>query len=541
MTTRKVQKIPLLVALLLLSCIAFPQERPPQSKPEAIDSLETLRERLQTHLSQPRFSSAQWGIKVVSLKTGETVFELNPSKFVSPASTAKLYTAALALDRLGGDYRIRTSVYASVRPDAVGTIKGDLLVYGRGDPSMAARLNGGDYYKPLEPLINALVEAGVRRIEGDLIADESYFTGPPFGSGWQWNDLQWYYGAEVSALSLNDNSLDLFVRPAEKAGLPCRVTTGPATSFVTLMNRTKTVAAGGTTRVAVYRPVGGNIIYVSGTVAVGDRGYSGAIAVHEPAGLFANLLKDGLAQRGIVVKGRARVVDWKFREVTPLDQAKLIELASVESLQVKDIVREMLKPSSNLIAQLMLLQVGARASTVVEAKSPESTESVQTQPQQPDAFITTEAFGIRELNLFLSQAGINRGEVLLEEGAGLSRRDLVTPGSTVELLRYMSKHRWYEVYLKAMPVAGEDGTLQNRMRGTIAAGNARAKTGTLQFVNALAGYVTTAAGEELAFAIALNNYSPAAVASRSSTPAGSSRDEVDAIVVMLASLSGRVD
>jgi D-alanyl-D-alanine carboxypeptidase/D-alanyl-D-alanine-endopeptidase (penicillin-binding protein 4) len=116
-----------------------------------------------------------------------------------------------------------------------------LIVYGRGDPTMAARLNGGDYFKGIEPLVTHLLSAGVKRIEGDLVGDESYFVGPPFGSGWEWDDLQAYYGAEVSALTIDDNALDLFVKPAERAGMPCRITTGPATSFVTLINRTQTV------------------------------------------------------------------------------------------------------------------------------------------------------------------------------------------------------------------------------------------------------------------------------------------------------------
>jgi len=325
-----------------------------QQTAAAPESLESLRSRLLAQISQPRFAPAAWGVKVVSLETGKTLFDHNSDKYFNPASNAKLYTVALALDRLGPDYRIKTSLYSRVRPDAAGTLKGDLTIYGRGDPAMAARLNDGDYYKPLEPLAAVLMNAGVRRIEGDLIGDESYFTGPPLGSGWNWDDLQWYYGAEVSALSLNDNSVDLFAKPADRVGIPSRLSTGPPTSHVTLINRTLTVAKGEPLRISVYRPVGENIIYVSGRVPIGSAGYSGSVAVHNPAGLFVNLFKEVLARHGIEVTGRSRTIDWKYREVTPVDLAKLVELGGVESLPLADLARETLHLARILDAHLLL-------------------------------------------------------------------------------------------------------------------------------------------------------------------------------------------
>ena len=334
------------------------QQQTTAQQPETLDS---LRGRIAAHMAQARFAPAAWGVKIVSLETGKTLFEHNPEKYFNPASNAKLYTAALALDRLGVDYRIKTSLYSTARPDASGTLKADLIVYGRGDPTMAARLNGGDYFKGIEPLITQLVNAGVRRIEGDLVGDESYFAGPPFGSGWEWDDLQAYYGAEVSALTIDDNALDLFVKPADRSGIPCRITTGPPTSFVTVINRTQTSPKGTESRIVVYRPVGENIIYVSGRLPIDSSGYYSSVAVHNPAGLFVSLLKVALAQRGIAVTGRTRVIDWKYREVTPLDLTKLIELGSVDSMPLADIVRETLKPSQNLYAQLLLLQVGSNA------------------------------------------------------------------------------------------------------------------------------------------------------------------------------------
>lgn len=549
-----------------ISMATFAQSGAPlQPAPPPTETVETLAARLSAHLSQPRFAPAAWGVKVVSLDSGKTLFEYNPQKYFNPASNAKLYTAALALDRLGADYRIHTSLYSTARPDTSGTLKGDLIIYGRGDPTMAASLNGGDYFKPLEPLANQLASAGVRRIDGDLVGDESYFATPAIGAGWEWDDLQEYYGAEASALTLNDNALDLFVKPAERIGLPCRITTGPATSWVTIINRTETASKNMEGRIVVYRPVGENIVYVSGRLPLGGRDYRGSVAVHNPAGLFVTLFKEVLARRGIVVTGRARTIDWKYREVTPTDWTKLTELGFVESPPLKEILRETLKPSQNLYAQLLLLQVGANRGLGAGGRGPDTTMSANgstlpnnqpsngasvaaqplgPRPPAPDPHLTTEEMGAEAMNDFLAAAGVKQGDVLLEEGSGLSRRDIITPNATVALLAHMHRHRFADDYRNALPVAGVDGTLQNRMKGTAAAGNARAKTGSLRFVYALSGYVTTAAGERLAFSIMLNNYYNAERAGTAANPGQrlpSPRDDLDAIVVMLANFAGRSD
>jgi D-alanyl-D-alanine carboxypeptidase/D-alanyl-D-alanine-endopeptidase (penicillin-binding protein 4) len=529
----------LLVFVQVIPVLAQSPTPAPQQPAAPPETLAALQARIAAHIAQPRFAPAAWGIKIVALDSGKTLFEHNAGKYFNPASNAKLYTAALALARLGADYRIRTSLYSTVRPDATGMLKGDVIVYGRGDPMLTASLNGGDYFKSLEPLAQQLASAGVRRIEGDLVGDESYFATPPIGAGWEWDDLQEYYGAEVSALTLNDNALDLFAKPAERAGQPCRLTTGPATAYVTLINRTQTAPKGTEARITVYRPVGDNIVYVSGRLPLDHKGYRGSVSVHNPAALFATLFKESLARRGILVTGRTRTIDWKYREVTPINLAKLVELGYVESPPLKDIVRETLKPSQNLYAQLLLLQVGAnagrdaptpgRADTATGDASAPSAASQAASDERPEQ--TTEQKGVEALNAFLTEAGVKKGDVLLEEGSGLSRKDVITPNATVALLGFMNRHAAAEDYRNALPIAGVDGTLQNRMKGTLAAGNARAKTGTLRYVYTLSGYVTTAAGERVAFSILLNNY----YNTDRSTPA---RDDIDAIVVMLAGFTG---
>src|SRR6266705_6334935 len=207
-------------------------------------NLAELRSQIEQITRQPALEPGFFAVKILSLDTGAIIYEQNANKFVRPASNMKLYTVAAALDRLTPDYHFITSVYAKEKPDK-GTVKGDLIIYGRGDPSLAARLNNGDYFKGINDIAERIVAAGVKRVKGDLVGDESYFNGAPLGSGWEWEDLTWAYGAQVSALTVNDNAIDLTVKPGEKVGAPVVITTGPpASTFMTISNRATTSTRG---------------------------------------------------------------------------------------------------------------------------------------------------------------------------------------------------------------------------------------------------------------------------------------------------------
>jgi len=474
-----------------------------------VPDLATLRSNLHEHISQPRFEAAMWGVKIVSLDSGQTLFEHNARKLLKPASNAKLFTAALALDRFGPDHRIKTSLYSAARPDKSGILRGDLVVYGRGDPSFAERFNQGDYLKILQPCVEAIAAVGIKQVRGDLVGDESFFRGPPFGAQWTWDDLQQYYGAESSALTVQDNVVDLILKPGPRVGLPCRILTLPETSYLTFSNRTVTMEAGSRRRISLYRPIGENVVHVSGWMPLDGTNYVDAVSVHRPALWFVTLLKDALAKRGIRVAGNLRAVDWLEREAKPNDVLKRVELGSVSSPPLGEIITKMMKPSQNLYAHLLLLQVGA-------------------QNTQPIPWQTTEDSGLAELEKFLGEAGVPKSSVLLEEGSGLSRGALVTADATLQLLKFMTQHRHVAAFRESLPVAGVDGTLRNRMKGTAAARNARAKTGTLRYVNTLSGYVTSKAGENLVFSLMLNNYEGEA-----------GRAALDDVVVMLAEIGFR--
>lgn len=327
------------------------------------NALGALQTRLAAIIDEPRFAHAQWGVKVVAFDGDQVLFERNADKLLKPASNAKLYTAALALDRLGTDYRIRTSFYAGSKPDADGAIHGDLLVYGRGDPSFSARFNGGDYKKALQPAIDALIAAGVKKIDGNIVGDDSYFRGPPFGDNWTWDDLQEYYGAPASALTFQDNTVDLVFNPGRTEGDPCQIVTTPETTILTFSNRTQTgpIEKDARARIELYRPIGESVVYAWGQVPLDSTGKSEAISVPKPALWFAAMLKQSLEGQGVTVTGSPGQEDWLSREASPIAGSNLVEIASVSSRPISEIVKQTLKPSQNLYAQLLLLQVGAKA------------------------------------------------------------------------------------------------------------------------------------------------------------------------------------
>ncbi len=501
----------LLLLLARLATLAAESEIPP-------GTLAELQQRLTAQLSNPRFVASLFGVKIVSLDTGKVLFEHDADKLFSPASNCKLYTTALALDRLGGDYRIKTSLLSNARPDRRGTLHGDLIVYGRGDPCINVRLSHSDIYEALEPLVAALTNAGVKRIRGDLIGDDSYIQGPPYGSGWAWDDMNNYYGAEVSALTLNDNTAQVRVTPGAKIGDPCGVELLPATRYLVISNRTQTAASGSRRRIELYRPIEENVVYVTGQMPLGETNLLDDVTMHNPAGWFVSVFREALARHGIKVTGKTRTTNWLDRQVRPLDWSKCVELSAVESLPMRDLVREIMKPSQNLYTDLILAHIGE-----VERAA---------DPQAARASATSEDLGIKALHEFLDKVGVKPGDVEFEEGSGLSRNNLTTPNATIALLQYMSHHREAAAYLDAMPIAGVDGTLRNRMKNTPAAGNLRAKTGTLRWAISLSGHVKTAAGERLIFSMMLNRY----VASDTEH---SGRGEIDRMAAMLAGFTGR--
>jgi D-alanyl-D-alanine carboxypeptidase/D-alanyl-D-alanine-endopeptidase (penicillin-binding protein 4) len=493
------------------------------------NSLAELQSRINDILDKPELASAMVGIKVASLDTGKVLFEENAHKLLRPASNMKMYTVSTAIDRLTPDFKFTTSVYAGARPDNSGVIKGDLTIFGRGDPSLAARFNNGDYFKAIDDLASKIVAAGVKRVDGDLIGDESYFVGPQYGAGWEWEDLTWYYGAEVTPLTINDNALDLFIKPAPAVGKPALITTGPPDPLLMIVNKVTTAPKGTRRELSISRDLGADVITITGSIALEDKGYTGGIGISHPAMLFVYLLRSALAKRGVTVKGRSRTQNLNTdvsvaKNAQPIITASItattkpaqIEIATYQSPPFSLIAAQTLKPSQNLYTELILRTLGkVVAPTITDNANP-----------------TSEDLGLETVKAFLQSAGIRPESLVLSDGSGLSRNDMITAEASVQLLTFMGRHRFAEVFRNALPIAGVDGTLRSRFKNTPAENNLRAKTGSLSSAASLSGYVTTAAGEKLVFSIMVNNYE-SSVEPRQIC--------IDPIAVMLASFTGKSD
>lgn len=483
-----------------------------ERKANTTRTLPELQTRIAEILRRPELAPAMVAVKVASLDTGRVLFEENAHKLVRPASNMKLYTVATALDRLTPEFRFLTSVYARSKPDNEGVLRGNLTVYGRGDPSLAARFNNGDYLKGIDDLASKIAATGLKKVEGDLVGDETYFTGPPHGSGWEWEDLTWYYGAEVSSLAVNDNALDLFIKPGAQVGSPASITLGPPVPYLSIVNHVTTAARGTRRSLTIYRPLAANTLEVSGTIALDDRGYTGGVGVSRPGLMFMNMLRTALLQHGIKVKGQTRTITERTSAGATTSEN---ELARLMSPPLSTIAANTLKPSQNLYTEIILRTLG---------------ELVPPPPTATPAVRNSEDAGLEVVKGFLKEAGLNPEALVLSDGSGLSRNDMISVESNVQLLTYMSRHKYATVWRDALPIAGVDGTLRNRMRGTVAENNLRAKTGSLASAISLSGYVTSAAGENLVFSIIVNNF-PSDAEPRAMC--------IDPIAVLLASFAGR--
>ncbi len=490
-----------------------PFETPtPQTSPTpATQTLSYLQSRIATALANPSLRRGQVGVKVISLTTGKTVYERNAENYFMPASNMKSFTVAAALDKLSPDFRFTTSVYANSAPDANGTISGDLIIYGRGDPSISTAFNNGDYYVGIDLLANKIVEAGVKNIEGSIIGDETYFNTEPIPIGWEWDDLQWYYGAEVSPLTINDNAVDLKISPSS-VGSPLVVQILPANNLFKIINKSNTVSAGTKRQLKVTKLLGQNTLEISGTMPENDGGFSGSITVTRPAQLFVEILKQRLQLKGVMIRGDARAINLQERNGIPLPVENYTEITNLQSPSLAFIAQKTMKPSQNLYTELILRVLG---------------ETVN----RADTTKTSEQKGIEVVQETLRKAGVPTDSVVQYDASGLSRHNLITPNSAAMLFKYMAANRYSLAWQNALTIGGVDGTLKNRFKGTNAESNARGKTGTLDQVSALSGYVTSKSGEKFVFSVLTNNIPDLGLRLRT----------IDDIVVSLANFDGITD
>jgi D-alanyl-D-alanine carboxypeptidase/D-alanyl-D-alanine-endopeptidase (penicillin-binding protein 4) len=484
-----------------------------------------FRARVERILSEERSARDDWGILVADADTGETLYSLNADHFFAPASNAKLVTTALALDTLGPDYRFHTTIESAAAPTSDGQVSGDLFLVGRGDPDLSNRkfpyagreAREGFPDRALAEMADAAVAKGLREVAGDIVADDSYFPYDPYPAGWTTGDLFFEFGAPIGALTLNENVFRADARPGVRAGDPGTISVEPPAAIETFGYEVTTVPAGAKSEFAVVRQPGPNFMLLRSMIGVGHAPMTVELAMQQPAETAALTLKQLLEARGVRIGGRARVQHGVPPQTTPAGDPVLppppqppaitgrFVLAERTSAPLIESVRIANKVSQNLHAELFLRSVGREALGVGST-----------------------AAGLKVEKGLLERAGVPTGDIVLTDGSGLSRDNLVTPRGMVALLRYAARRRWGSDFMSTLPVAGVDGTLEERMRNTPAAGAIRAKTGSVEHVHALSGYATTQGGERVAFAIFSEN----------TMRHGYDSDPVDAIAVAMVEALG---
>ena len=474
--------------LISPSTARLSQAPPPRTPQDSELGLEIDRVIDESDLTQ-----ARWGVFVMSMNDGRVVYSRNSDKLFTPASNMKVYTAAVALDSLGADYRWRTSVYADKQPND-GIVEADLTLYGRGAPDLRSTHRGDA--PSLDQLADQMVQSGVRQVRGNVVGDESYFRGELYGLGWQWNDLQWYFGAEPSALTVDENSFELTISPGNKSGSTANLAINRNSGFVHLTNNTIMAQRDATTTIGINRGLTDNEVRVWGEFPVSGRAFSAFLSIHNPALWAATLFKQALIARGIKVDGEARSRDFRVAETEKFDPQKAIELAHQDGETLGQIVRQTNKESNNLFAELILRTIGKERGA--SAPDPD--------PRKNRTRGDDEA-GIAVVKSWLDHADIRTRGLAIRDGCGLSRLDLVTPESTVRLLTAIARTNSASVFHDSLPIAGRDGTLGGRLRRE--AGRIFAKTGTLTYVHSLSGYADTKNGEVLVFSIFCNDVTDA--------------------------------
>jgi D-alanyl-D-alanine carboxypeptidase/D-alanyl-D-alanine-endopeptidase (penicillin-binding protein 4) len=449
--------------------------------------------KLRALLANPALRDARIGLCVVALGTAGSAqqFAVRPytggnqptlwakdaeNRFM-PASNLKLYTAALALRQLGAQRTFPTTVEARGAING-GVLDGDLQLIGGGDPSLSA--------DDLQKLAQQVAATGLKRVRGKVLGDGSLFTAESFGGrypdGWTLDDALWYYGPEVSALAVNRNQVDFTITGAAKTGLPATTLVSPPDSPLQITFDVRTggsdLAALGEEQLLRFDRSGAggaltNVLTISGAVAPRQKITDG-VAVPQPARWAASILERALAAEGVLVEGG---------DFPPL-RGRGSEMARHQSPPVRVLLQRFLKSSDNLYGEMLL-----RAAAVSSDNRPGA---------------GTAQRGHQLLFAWLKQNAIDTGALRMTDGSGLSRYNLITPRATVQLLAAVQRLPGGDALWNALPVAGVDGTLGRRMKGTPAQNNVRAKTGTFSIVSTLSGYVTTRDGHRLAVSLLTN-------------------------------------
>jgi D-alanyl-D-alanine carboxypeptidase/D-alanyl-D-alanine-endopeptidase (penicillin-binding protein 4) len=472
------------------------------SRTEKVTRFAYLKQKIYERFNDSLFHHAHWGVLIKSLKTGETWFEQNADKMFMPASNEKILTSSAALIELGPDFRFETYLtYNGEIKDSI--LDGDIIVFGNGDPTLYNRFNNSpkDVFLKWSEDLKTL---GIKKINGNIIGDDNAFDDRHTGYGWSFDGLDAWYSAEVGALQLNENYVDLKIIPPPTINDSLQVIPNLSSRFYEIRNEVQTIDTG-RTRVSIERPFGKNIIFVRGYIKAGDKSFEETPSLTNPTLFYVTVLKEVFEEQGITVTGLPKDCDeltnWNYKP----ENFKLIALH--KSPPLNEILSGLMKRSQNMYAETMVRVLGWKEYGLGSFSNGKKVVEVVLE------------------NYF----GIKPDTYAFMDGSGLSRYNYVSPRQIVKIMEGMRIHKYWDVWRDIQPIAGVDGTLKNRMKGTSAEGNVRAKTGTISNVRGLSGYVTTADGEEIVFSFLVNGH---LLGSKDT------EDVTDSVLEMIASFSG---
>src|SRR5438874_1874588 len=482
---------------LILASLTISSSLAAQSSPATRPRTAALRGSLEHRLAQlidaPPFDRATWGIYVVDDR-GRVVYQRNADHFAVPASNTKLVVTAAAAVLLPADYRVTTSLYVNGRVEG-GVLYGDLILYGRGDPTWSERCYSVDTLAPgvcdsaftaVDAVADSVRARGIRRITGKLVGDGSYFEPTLIHYGWNAWDLTWWYAAPVSGLGFHDNSVDFRIDPGPAVDAPPVITWSPDLGLITFENRARTVAAESTSTIGdhFFRTAGGWSIRAEGTVALERKTRVESVALPDPNVYAARALAASLARRGVAVEGGAvgTTDSLAYRTV----RCCATPLVEFRGRPLPDIIFPILNSSQNWFAEMLLKVLGR------ELKGEGSWQA-----------------GLAVERGFLTDSvKIDSTAFALEDGSGLAAGNLVTPQAFAKLLAYMHRHPNGGPFVAGLPHAGQPGSLLKRFVGTPLEGRVIAKTGSIDRVNSLAGYIERAngGGRTITFSVQANGH-----------------------------------
>jgi D-alanyl-D-alanine carboxypeptidase/D-alanyl-D-alanine-endopeptidase (penicillin-binding protein 4) len=448
------------------------------------NSVAALRAAIDSMIGQPQWRTARWGILVVDPERHDTLYAHDADKLFIPASNQKIVTGSVALVQLGPDFRFSTTFVAD-GPIANGTLTGDLVVNGTADPSLSDAMRGGDAMGAMREIADSVAARGITRITGALRPGIDALPGPTIGEAWSWDYLDDDYAAGVDELFFNEGFSRVYVRGAAQPGDAPTVTTAPAHTYPPVRVLATTAPAGTRRRLrlAMDSTVRGGVV-LEGTIAAGDSARV-TVAFRDPPGSYLSALREALTARGIAVDGG--VISTRDAAAASAQAASYeprgTPLFTIASPPLSEIMRPFEKPSQNQIAEILLRTVGRVKTGVGTADS-----------------------GLRVVRRQLDAWGVAPDGIHPVDGSGMSREDVVSPETLVRVLDAMTRQPTFDIFYQALPIAGVDGTIRSRMLGTPAQGNVHAKTGSLDMVRSLSGYVTTATGRRLIFSVLCNHY-----------------------------------